>query len=106
MEIVKSAEVANPHYPRSSQNSNSAIEGGFLRRRGGTICGWGQGRLFCKLHRSFHNEGRHDQPLSADEFNAMVRTMCGRYGVLRQAIEEMAESEIGELRRMVRVGRA
>jgi hypothetical protein len=53
-------------------------------------------------------EGQHErhQPLSAHEFDAMVTAMCGRYGVLRQAIENMAESEILELRRMVRVERA
>jgi hypothetical protein len=42
------------------------------------------------------------EPLSPDEFTAMVTAMCGRYATLRQAIEQMADEEIRELRRMVK----
>jgi hypothetical protein len=52
----------------------------------------------------------HDQlesggPLSPDEFSAMINAMCGRYATLRQAIEQMADDEVRELRRMVRAKR-
>jgi hypothetical protein len=47
----------------------------------------------------------HNEPLSHEEFSAMVTAMCGRYGVLRQAIEEMAESEIRELRQQMKATR-
>ena len=46
-----------------------------------------------------------DEPWSADEFNALVTAMCGRYGVLQQAIEDMADDQLRELRRMMKARR-
>jgi hypothetical protein len=42
------------------------------------------------------------EPLAADEFQAMITTMCGRYGTLRQVIEEMADEQLRELRQMLK----
>jgi hypothetical protein len=47
-----------------------------------------------------------DEPWSVDEFNALVTAMCGRYGVLQQAIEDMADDQLRELRRMMKARRA
>jgi hypothetical protein len=47
-----------------------------------------------------------DEPWSADEFNALVTAMCGRYGVMRQAIEDTADDQLRELRRMMKARRA
>jgi hypothetical protein len=47
-----------------------------------------------------------DEPWSVDEFNALVTAMCGRYGVMQQAIEDMADDQLRELRRMMKARRA
>jgi hypothetical protein len=47
-----------------------------------------------------------DEPWSLAEFDAMVTAMCGRYGVLRQAIEELADDQLAELRRLLKAQRA
>lgn len=46
-----------------------------------------------------------DEPWSLDEFNALVSAMCGRYGVMRQVIEEMADDQLHELRLMMKARR-
>jgi hypothetical protein len=46
-----------------------------------------------------------DEPWSAAEFNTLVTAMCGRYGVMQQAIEEMADDQLRELRRMMKARR-
>jgi hypothetical protein len=46
-----------------------------------------------------------DERWSPSEFNTLVTAMCGRYGVMRQVIEEMADEQLGELRRMVKARR-
>jgi hypothetical protein len=47
-----------------------------------------------------------DEPWSADEFNALVTAMCGRYVAMRQAIEEMADDQLRELRQLMKARQA
>jgi hypothetical protein len=46
-----------------------------------------------------------DEPWSAAEFDAMLTAMCGRYESLRQAIEDLADEQLQELRRLLKARR-
>ena len=49
--------------------------------------------------------GECHTPLTPEEFGAMVTTMCGRYGALRQQIEQMADDELRALRSLLHAAR-
>jgi hypothetical protein len=49
--------------------------------------------------------GEYRTPLTADEFSAMVTAMCGRYGAMRQQIEQMADDELRALRSLLNAAR-